>query len=269
MSYSAIEASVADGRPYYLYLFDNGIAPVRLTSEPQKLVRMGESWTASPVSHGEIEVTGNAEKQAVELIFPLSDTYARTLLVPATATTSVTIWRGHHGDMTATHRVAWKGRVLVARSTQQTIVVSVESIFTSLRRPGCTARYQRSCRHSLYDDGCTLDYEAHKVPATVSAIAGLTLTVAEADAEPDGEYTAGIVEWQGALGWVEKHEGASLRLVTEIPGLAAAVAQAAQAVFIAPGCNLSIERCKEFDNQPNHGGFPHLPNKNPFSVGIA
>ncbi len=99
MTYDSLEASVDQGEPYFIYLFDNGAAtPTRLTSEPETLTRMGEKWYPSPVSHGPIEFTGNVEKQELLLTFPLSDQYALTLLDSALLVTTVTVWRGHRSD---------------------------------------------------------------------------------------------------------------------------------------------------------------------------
>lgn len=272
MSYDTPESSVDEGQPYFLYLLDNGVTPVRLTSDPVMLTKMSEDWLPSPIAHADIEQTGNIEKNSAELTFPLSDTYASTLLTPANEVTTVTIWRGHHTDLTEEHRVVWKGRVVDASSGKQNIKVDVESVFTSMRRPGCRARYQRTCRHSLYFPGCNTNVDDFKIPATVSAIDGLVLTIAEAALQPDEYYKAGLVIFNGLFGWIEDQTGDTVTLVGVIDGLAEAVAADGSAsVFIAPGCDLSDgpTGCEKFDNSLNYGGFKNMSDNNPFSQSIT
>ncbi len=278
MTYDTPEASVSDGRPYFLYLFDNGITRVTLTSNAYDLDRevdVGEgveTFVASPVAHGDLEQSGNIEKNDVELTFPLSDTFARTQLGVVNEITTFTIWRGHHSDLTNELRVFWKGRVTGATSSKQAITVSVESIFTSMRRSGCRARYQRTCRHALYFPGCNLDIEDFQVAGTVTDVSGLELTVTEAASQPDGYYKAGVVVFNGLFGWVQSHVGDTLTLLGAIPeGLADTVDNDGFAnVFIAPGCDLSLATCTDkFANNLNFGGFPNMSDDNPFSKSIV
>ncbi len=268
MSYDTPEGSVANGQPYFLYLFDNGIDPARLTSDPAPLVRMDETFKISPIRHSELEQTGSIEKSSVDFTFPISDPFARSLLPSATAITTVTIWRGHHTDLTDELRVVWRGRIVGSKSTRQSIALSGESVFTSLRRPGCRARYQRTCRHALYFDGCNLDKADFEVAATITAMDGLILTIPVADAADDGEYKAGMLEFEGAFGFFSSHVGEICTLLNPLPGLEDATLPIT--VKIYPGCDLSLTRCNDrFDNVLNNGGFNDMPDENPFSISIV
>jgi uncharacterized phage protein (TIGR02218 family) len=272
MSYDTPESSVDQGQPYFLYLLDNGVTPVRFTSDPVTLTRMSEDWLPSPIAHADIEQTGNIEKNSVELTFPLSDEYAKTLLTPANEITTVTVWRGHHTDLSEELRVVWKGRVVDAKSGKQNIKVSVESVFTSMRRPGCRARYQRTCRHVLYFPGCNVDVDDFKVSGTVTAISGLALTVSAAALQVDGYYKAGLVIFNGLYGWIGSHTGSTLTLIGSIDGLADYfAAHGSVPVDIAPGCDLSTgpTGCEKFTNNLNFGGFENMSDNNPFSQSIT
>ncbi|TGV29281.1 hypothetical protein, partial [Mesorhizobium sp. M8A.F.Ca.ET.142.01.1.1] len=76
MSYDTPESSVDQGQPYFLYLLDNGVSPVRLTSDAAKIladpegIGSDQTWLPSPIAHADIEQTGNIEKNSVELTFP-------------------------------------------------------------------------------------------------------------------------------------------------------------------------------------------------------
>jgi uncharacterized phage protein (TIGR02218 family) len=272
MSYDTPESSVDQGQPYFLYLLDNGVTPVRLTSDPVTLTRMGEDWLPSSIAHADIEQTGNIEKNSVELTFPLSDTYAKTLLTPASEVTTVTVWRGHHTDLSEELRSVWKGRIVDAKSAKQNIKISVESVFTSMRRPGCRARYQRTCRHALYfPAGCNLNIADFEVAATVTVANGLVLTIPAAASQPDGYYKAGVVDFDGLFGWIGDHTGGTITLIGIIDGLADYVtAHGSAPVSIAPGCDLSETTCaNKFSNSLNYGGFKNMSDNNPFSQSIT
>jgi uncharacterized phage protein (TIGR02218 family) len=181
----------------------------------------------------------------------------------------VTIWLLHATDVSAEPVVTWKGRVAGGHSSRVSIRVDVESIFTSLRRTGCGARYSRTCRHAHYHIGCTLNLSAFQTPATISAVVGNVLTVAQAAAAPANDFRAGIIEWNGRMGFITKHVGTQLTLMSPIDGLAAAVSSSAQGALIAPGCTLSRDRCEtRFANHLNFGGFPYPPGLNPFQVSL-
>ena len=185
---------------------------------------------------------------------------------------NVTIWRGHHGDPDHEHRVLWKGRIVGSKSNGTTDPRLGRPASTP-RLPGsaCTACVQIPCRHALYRPGCNLDVDDFKTAATCSAIAGLTLTVAEAALEADGEYKGGLVIWQGLYGWVEAHAGDQLTLVAPIAGLADEIAaNGSAAVDIAPGCDRSRGRCWDrFANGLNHGGFADFTGNEIFTSRIA
>ncbi|WP_210236335.1 hypothetical protein, partial [Mesorhizobium sp. M2D.F.Ca.ET.232.01.1.1] len=154
----------------------------------------------------------------------------------------------------------------------QNIKVSVESVFTSMRRPGCRARYQRTCRHALYFPGCNIDVDDFKVAGTVTAVSGLALTVAEAALQTDQYYKAGLVIFNDLFGWIGDHIGSTLTLIGAIDGLAEYVtAHGSASVFIAPGCDLSTgpNGCAKFSNFLNMGGFEFMSDNNPFSQSIT
>lgn len=264
MSYDAQEISVKDGRPFFLYQFSTPSGSTYLTSDPEELVKDSQTWVPESISHDKIEINGNVEKNELNLFFPLSSEFALDLLAPQTSVMTLTIFRGHHGDLSEELRAVWKGRVAGARSGKQSIRVVSESIYTSLRRTGCTARVQRTCRHALYLPGCNLDKAVFAINATLSAISGLTLTVAEAASYPDGRFKAGMIDYNGNWGFIQSHVGTSLTLVSEIVNLEDVTLPVS--VVIYPGCDRSMTVCSQiFGNLLNNGSFPYRPSKNPFS----
>jgi uncharacterized phage protein (TIGR02218 family) len=112
----------------------------------------------------------------------------------------------------------------------------------------------------LYQRGCRLNRASFAAAGTVSAVSGYTVTVSAASAQPDGFYLGGMIEdGAGVLRMIVNHVGSVLTLWRPIPGL-----EVTDAVTIYPGCDRSLATCiSKFDNRPNFGGFPWMPQKNP------
>jgi uncharacterized phage protein (TIGR02218 family) len=272
MTYDVQEFSVKGGRPYFLYQFARGATVTRLASSPVALIVGGYTWEASAVMHDTLEQGGNVERSELEIQLPLSDPFGIALLSPQTAVMTVTVFRGHYSDASNELRQYWKGRVVGARSSGTSISVKTENVFTSLRRPGCRVRVQRTCRHDLYGRGCNLNRNDWDIAATITAMSGLNLTVPVADGYPDGKFRAGMVEWNSIFGFIQVHSGSTLQLITDIPGLDDAVAEADQACKIYPGCDRSLTGefgCTSFNNHLNYGGFRWIPDSNPFTYSVA
>ena len=187
MTYAILESSGAEGNPYFLYQFVEGDQVWRFTSRATDWTSAGIggaeiTWEAAAVSHGGIVQTGEIERGRLEVTWPLSHPFARRFFAPLGNTpVTLTILRGHEqvpGE-TVAH---WKGRVVGAEAEGQRIQLACESVFSTLRRAGVRAKYQRLCRHALYGRGCGLDVAQHWQVGTVTAVAGTTVTVPEAAA---------------------------------------------------------------------------------------
>lgn len=278
MTYAAQETSVADGRPYWLYRFANSNGTVtRLASTETDLTRTdpvtstSQTWTAAPIAHGNLEQSGTVERASVEFTFPLSNAFGASFLDVTAHVTTLTIYRGHLSDGSNELRPVWKGRVVGARAVDARVIVTGETVHTSLRNPGCRARTMRICRHALYQSGCNLDKADFAVLGTASNVNGRVVTVAEAIPAAANDYRAGIIEWNGIFGFVRTHSGSTLTLLTAIPGLEEAFdADGPQSVTLYPGCDQSLARCTDrFENNLNFGGFPWMTSLNPFNSSIA
>ncbi len=285
MTYTSIEASISDGRPYYLYQFVEGGQVWRFTSRATTWTSAGSGgteiiWEPAAVAHGDVVQTSEIERGRLELTWPLSHPFARRFLAPLGNTpVSLTIFRGHEQVLgeTVAH---WKGRVVGAEVEGQRILLQAESIFSTLRRAGVRAKYQRLCRHALYGRGCGLDIALSWLTGTVTAATGggLTMTILEAAAEPSGWYRGGVLRFGPQLGFITGHAGATLTLSRPMSEIAAALASpeidpdtgdpVPVLADIAPGCDLRASTCAaKFGNFLNFGGFPEIPGRNPFGGG--
>lgn len=280
MTYATIESSTAEGRPYYLYQFVEGDQIWRFTSRATDWTSAASegdtiSWEAAAISHGDVVQTSEIERGRLELTWPLSHPFARRFLAPLGNTpVTLTIFRGHEQVLgeTVAH---WKGRVVGAEVEGVRILLNCESVFSTLRRAGVRAKYQRLCRHALYGRGCGLDIGFHWQTGTVTSVSGNALTIPEAAGQPDGWFRGGVLRFGAQLGFVTGHVGTTLTLSRPIPELAAVLAAPEVdpetgdpipvVADIAPGCDLRAATCAaKFSNLPNFGGFPEIPGRNPF-----
>ncbi|SDX82708.1 phage BR0599 family protein [Roseicitreum antarcticum] len=283
MTYASIEASPADGRPYFLYQFVEGEQVWRFTSRAEAWTSAGGggetiTWEPTAVAHGDVVQTSEIERGRLELTWPLSHPFARRFLAPmGNAPVTLTIFRGHEQvlDETVAH---WKGRVVGAEVEGARILLSCESVFSTLRRTGVRAKYQRLCRHALYGRGCGLDIALHWQSGSLTAVAGNAVTIPEVAQHPDGWYRGGVLRCGPALGFITGHAGHMLTLSRPMPELAVSLADPETDpvtgdplpvhVDIAPGCDLRAATCAaKFGNLLNFGGFPEIPGRNPLGGG--
>ena len=283
MTYTTIETSPAEGRPYFLYQFVEGDQLWRFTSRATAWTSTGSggeeiTWEPAAVAHGDVVQTSEIERGRLELTWPLSHPFARRFLAPMGNTpVTLTIFRGHEQVLgeTVAH---WKGRVVGAEVEGQRILLQAESVFSTLRRAGVRAKYQRLCRHALYGRGCGLDIALHWLTGTVISAAANAVTIPEAANQPDGWFRGGVLRFGAQLGFITGHAGQTITLSRPMPELAVALAEPELdpetgdplpvLVDIAPGCDLRATTCAgKFGNLANFGGFPEIPGRNPFGGG--
>ena len=85
MTYTTIEASSAEGRPYFLYQFAEGDQVWRFTSRAtawSSTVSSGETltWEPAAVAHDDVVQTSEIERGRLELTWPFSHPCSATLL---------------------------------------------------------------------------------------------------------------------------------------------------------------------------------------------
>lgn len=87
----------------------------------------------------------------------------------------------------------------------------------------------------------------------------------QADVLPSGYFSGGYIEWEVAIGIVERrfisdHTDAALTVTSAVGTLPGGTP-----VKIYPGCDHTLATCNtKFANAINYGGMPYIPTKNPF-----
>jgi uncharacterized phage protein (TIGR02218 family) len=256
--------------PTELYRFsEQGSASIwTFTSGNEEVNYGGETYVPASISRSEAEVKNEIAKANLDVNVSLSNEAGlRWMQDNGEKIVTLTIFSRDKGGV---FNVVWKGRLASLSPSMTNITLKMESIFTSLRRPGLRARYQRSCRHPLYGRGCKLNPEDYAVNANVSASNNKTFTIAEAATYPNGYFVGGMLRTaDGTLSYVVGHVGSSITVQRLSFSLTEAVDNGFPFVVkIYPGCDHTIETCDaKFNNKLNCGCFRHIPTKNPMGGG--
>lgn len=266
MTYLSQESSKTSGKPVFLYEFVQGSLSWFFNSSADTIIWNTKTWLPNSISHSDVTQSNELSKDNLSLKFSRLDTFANQFMGYAPdQVTSIIIRRGHIND--GEFVVYWRGRVVGSKASNNTIDIECESIFTSLRRPGLRARYQRTCRHALYSSGCNLSKDSFVSTGLVSALSGATITVPAIAGADAGWWLGGIVGYGVNLRLISGHSGGVITMSRPIDALSDAFAlygSNSQTVSIYPGCDRTRGTCgSKFANSLNFGGFPWIPTKNP------
>lgn len=276
MSFASIAQSLFGQRPRFLYCFTRAGVEYRYTSGGATVVKAvpgvsGTSWTESSLSHPRVPNSSESARAEFRISLALSDPLSQILLAPiGIVRTQLRIWKYFDNDPDGELVVVYKGSLLNiqprpgragSRADRTLELIFVQSQ-NELNRKGLFRVAQKPCTFVVYGRGCRLDVDDWKVAGSVTGVSadGLVLTVPAADAADDGFYRAGLIYWGPWSEMILTHTGNQLELAAPLPGLVGAfAADGAQAVSIAPGCDLSLTTCNvRFANDDNHGGLPRI-----------
>jgi uncharacterized phage protein (TIGR02218 family) len=262
MSYDDFEFSRDSGTPIELYEFAQGTERWNYISGADNLIYTSQNYRPLPIQRDRIKQNTDVFKNGMKLSFPIGDPFASQFLgfAPEEITT-VVIRRGHWGDPLGEFIVYWKGRILGATANENRIDLNCESIFTSIQRPGLRAKYEYSCRRTLYERGCNVNRESFGVLREIEASSGVVLQVFGLDLYPDGYFTGGmVVAESGTTRFITSHTAQDITLTRPIRSVAVG-----QDISVYPGCDHLRGTClTKFNNLDNFGGFPFIPGRNPF-----
>lgn len=255
MTYDTSEQSLQDAQPVYLYQLTTGSTVTRLAASPVDIVALGNTWAASPVSHSEVDLTGDPARDSLKLTFPRTDAFALSFLKSASSRrTTVTIYR--YLQDSDDYRFYWKGRVTFPQVSGPNLTLNCEPATTSLASAGLSRVFMRQCPHTVYFGDCRVNRSAYAIPAELVSGTGTSITISVSGLLLDGVLDNGLIEvtTTGEMRTILSNIGTSLTLRRPLPAL-----QPSDTLAVFPGCNRTIEVCDEkFDNSGNYGGFPWM-----------
>ncbi len=154
MTYDLTEVSIESSRPYFLYEFYYNGTYYRYTDYVDEIDQDDETWSPIAITHSSVKQSEDMSKNSLTIEIPI-DTDIADIFKGWSPETSLTfsLYRGQFGEDDTI--IYWKGRVSSHGFSGKILELECESIFTSMKRYGVRAKYQRLCRHSLFSDCCS------------------------------------------------------------------------------------------------------------------
>ena len=274
MTYEIIETSIQDGRPIEIYVFRRGLKYWRYTSADENfppelgVPDLAGEWLSTAIERSSVENTQDVARSAIKVSMPRTEDFPKEYIQnPPSEVVTLKIYRYHEFDTAPDAQkyiIIWAGRVLNVGQKGLKADIRCEPIMTSLKRPGLRRLYQTTCPYTLYGDACKVDKEAFKLTTTVQSVSGLQIVSPQFANEPDGYYTGGFVDYAIEGGFdrrfITDHTNDTLSL--DLPNSI----EPGDTVNAFPGCDRVIATCRDkFSNLLNYGGYPYIPQKNPFT----
>lgn len=249
-----------------LYVFQSASAAFHLTPHEFGVDLGGQRYDSLTLGRSALSLGVEAAKTTLQLRLPPDHALVSHLLASALSGEVTAITLRLARQVQGSWQVIgtrWLGRVLGVEIADDTAQVACESAQVSLKRIGLRRLYSRQCSHVLYSDACGAQPVSQS--ATVLSAAGRRVDLV--GGTPPALLTAlpgGLLQLaNGARHMIIGADGAGVDLLAPLQLPAGAVVQ------LVAGCDHSTATCAgRFNNLDNYGGFPHLPNKNPFSTGV-
>lgn len=265
MTYNADEASVYKGKPIELYGFVGTFQSYFYTSHNEDVIYGGQLYTARPMKRSRIKVTTPSSGSSdLTVDLPATDpiilAYAFGIAPPDLY---MTLTRYHDpADVV----VYWQGNVTNMRVAGETgSITCPNEISRAVAGEVPSVLYQSQCNNVLGDEHCGQDLPALSHDTYMVSYFNSDITVQSDNGKPDGFYVNGFLVTPHEKRAIIGHVGNVLTLAFPLTKKAYKMP-----VTLRPGCNLAYtgDCLTKFNNQPNFGGHPFIPNVNPFAAGI-
>lgn len=241
-----------------------------LTSGEDDYVFQSNTYTATPIIRTSIRESLENNDGKVEFFLPVSHPFVTAYkgVTPGKLAT-VTVVKVHRDDPDLEGRTIYKGIIRNISFIKNGNQAQISSIFFTRWRGRQIPRrtYQGNCNHMLFDDLCKLsdtDPSFEKF-LNISADTGITITADGAGAFGSDFFETGFAEFDGEFRLIVAQSTDVLTLILPFSN-----SPLNQSIRIVTGCKhrLSADCIGKFSNEINFGGFPYVPRKNPFVVGI-
>lgn len=264
MAYDDYENSLESSSPVELYEFSYQGGTLRFTSADRDIEFASNTYRHAPLSRSKIDESSDIARASLVVTAPPDFEVSELFSVaPPDDVVGLVVRRYQPSDSSAV--VIWLGRVLAVRWPKDQSELRCESVFTQMRIPGLRRIYSKNCPHLLYGARCRASEIVFEEEITIDVQTGRQLVSAGFDAFPDGYFSGGKIAWEKTPGFfvrrgIKIHAGDTVVMSHPIEGI-----DPGTVISAWPGCDHTLNDCVgKFNNLPNHGGFPHMKQKNPF-----
>jgi hypothetical protein len=266
MTFATYELSVNQGEPLLLFNFSAGTATWCYTSADRPIVSGGATYKPLAISAGNIIQGQEIKQKTLKVTVPRgSDIVTQLQTYPPSTDLLLTVYAQHYTDPDNQAIVAWIGRVRSQMQKASSVEMSCEPAYTGVQTAGLRRRWQVNCPHVLYGPGCTLAAATQKVVATLTGVAGFTVSSASFVLPGTLSFAGGYLEWASGRGYFERRTIDSVYTPTHTLTLAYGSPDLIVGLEVNayPGCAHNSDDCTSFGNLLNYGGALYIPLKNP------
>ncbi len=266
MAFEDTETGDTSANPIELYIFTGTFKTWYVTTHGREVMNGLGVFEPIPISRSELKnMSQEQDDMMLEIALPFDHEIAEDYVFD-TSPPSLTleIYRVHTNAL-EDYELIWTGIPLSFTAEGDMIKLKVPSILSHLLSGVCPkTKYQAPCNHVLYDERCKVKREDNSATVTITAI-GPDLMFLEVDGQPfdSGDCKAGEMLWEDGgqrRMIINNNASQNFKIASPFSGL-----QVGDTVEVTRGCKHSFSVCIEkFDNAINFGGFPLIPNSNPF-----
>jgi uncharacterized phage protein (TIGR02218 family) len=248
-----------------LYRFDNNGVIYTWTNVNKKISYNSETYYPETITRGNIAQSREQARSSLSITVPRTNPLGKFFISQAQEWPVSIIVYEIKGSQTTT---VFTGSVQTFGAAINEVTFECETIKASQRIAGLRGRYQKTCRHALYERGCNLNANDFATAMVCTSILSKDkIRVPLAANLTNGDLTGGMVRYKGVRKYVRHHNGEVLTLMNSFISLNNEVYDSGSAdITVYAGCAHNFTVClNKFDNLDNFGGFPWLPIDNPFT----
>lgn len=267
MTYEAIETSAENARPVELLHVNFAQYSWRYTTAEVPITYNGQEYTPIPMERDEIESTGDFTRSNLTIKLPQDCPIGELFRIqPPSGVVSVNLFAEHYDY--GQFMTLWKGRIINIQWEAPWMILTTESVFSSLQRVGLRRVFGTQCPYALYGTECSVAAIDHRETHTVNVLSGMSVTCYSLIGRPENFFAGGYLTYTSAVReTVERRMIRSSSSATGVLTLASLPVElvAGTVLNLYPGCDHSLSVCNsKFNNSLNFGGMPYIPQKNPF-----
>ncbi|KKN40602.1 hypothetical protein LCGC14_0731630 [marine sediment metagenome] len=288
MSLATIEESVEDGQPIELYSFTNLEESFRYTSGQREVILGGSTYVPTEISRTSSGKEGINTRATLVLKLPNTDPLVRRYVIGLPATPDkVVVYRQHSTDGGSPETmILFSGQIENVGFTGNEAKVNVVSTVNFLGKPMPRQTMRSMCNHILFDTRCKVVEASFSMVTTVTnisadgltvAVDGGTNTIVDTGLQLSAQISADAVYFNGGILSRSNLEQRSILSTVDLGGnvvefgmlIGYQSLSVGSTLTLLAGCDHNFATCRaKFSNHQQYGGFPYVPRKNPFEIGV-
>lgn len=288
MTYIGQEESLEDGQPIELFKFANSEEQFFFTSGQEQVIFAGGTYVPETIDHTESGVASIQTQRILQVRMPTDNPFVQRYINTVPASPDICqIFRFHSTDGgTPEVIVLFTGTVASVQFVGDIASITVQARSEVLGRTIPRQSSRANCNHVLYDARCKVPDSDFRIAGVITSISsdGFVIqfntgsnTLPRTGNQLSAQLTADSEFFNN--GFVRRGgiEHRMAQTVTDLGGNLVSILlllpfqtlEIGQDVDFFAGCDHLLATCiTKFDNVDKYGGFPFIPEKNPFTKGI-